>query len=177
MLFFRNYITWMRSNNYAPFLCYTFPFKYHVSESGTRNLLSGVSSNHLAQLRNLARFFVMQLYVLHYLGCKTKRTDQIVLMLRQICSFVVNIWHKINHLMTLLTWNQIPKILTLSLPMTTVVVFFPRLVPVYRFILPHGILSPGTLYPGVECLPRLILSSGTRYRRHGILSPGTLYPG
>ena len=165
MLFFRNYITWMRSNNYAPFLCYTFPFKYHVSESGTRNLLSGVSSNHLAQLRNLARFFVMQLYVLHYLGCKTKRTDQTVLMLRQICSFVVNIWHKINHLMTLLTWNQIPKILTLSLPMSTVVVFFPDW---YRCT---------GLYCPIECPPRLILSSGTRYRRHGILSPGTLYPG
>ena len=44
--------------------------------------------------------------------------------------------------------------------------------------IPRGILSPGTLYPGLECPPpRLILSSGTRYHRHGILSPGTLYPG
>ena len=54
---------------------------------------------------------------------------------------------------------------------------------------PHGILSPGTRYhvvswPRGHTLlrgrmsppPRLILSSGTRYRRHGILSLGTLYP-
>ena len=53
-------------------------------------------------------------------------------------------------------------------------------VPVYLVpgdTLPRGILSPGTLYPGVDCSPWLILSSGTRYRRYGILFPGTLYPG
>ena len=41
--------------------------------------------------------------------------------------------------------------------------------------IPRGILSLGTLYPGVECTPLAYLSP--RYCRHGILSPGTLYPG